>query len=212
MGAGFFFARLARKAGFPMDGGNGGAQVRGQAQAGAQGAAEPEAAGAQVEADGGAGGAAGGSVAAGGGAAGGGAVSADAAGAAHAEYEAALAERDSRIAELEGQIAEVAKTVESAEKLRTEMDELRRQGEEQRVSFELTMAGARNVKAATVLLPDYDNDIEKLKAAEPWLFGAGVPAQPTGATGLPNAGAASDEGATLKRWRKIAGLDDEGKE
>lgn len=129
-----------------------------------------------------------------------------------ADYEAALAERDSRIAELEGQIAEAAKTAESAEKLRTKMDELRRQGEEQRVSFELTMAGARNVKAATVLLPDYDNDIEKLKAAEPWLFGAGVPAQPTGATGLPNAGAASDEGATLKRWRKIAGLDDEGKE
>ena len=131
---------------------------------------------------------------------------------ARTDYEATLAERDARIAELEGQIAEAAKTAESAEKLRTEMDELRRQGEEQRVSFELAMAGARNVKAATVLLPDYDNDIEKLKASEPWLFGAGVPAQPTGATGLPNAGAASDEGATLKRWRKIAGLDDEGKE
>ena len=47
-----------------------------------------------------------------------------------------------------------------------------------------------------------------LKAAEPWLFGAGVaaPAQ-TGATGLPNAGAASDEGAQMKRWRKIAGIE-----
>lgn len=128
------------------------------------------------------------------------------------DYEAALAERDARIAELEGEIAEAAKTAESAEKLRAEMDELRRQGEEQRVSFELTMAGARNVKAATALLSDYDNDIEKLKAAEPWLFDAGaVPAQ-TGATGLPNAGAATDAGATLKRWRKIAGLDDEAKE
>ncbi len=61
------------------------------------------------------------------------------------DYEALLAERDAKIAELEGTIAE------AAEALRVEMDELRRQGEEQRVEFELTMAGARNVKAARVL-------------------------------------------------------------
>lgn len=76
------------------------------------------------------------------------------------------------------------------------------------MGFELQMAGARNVKAARALLADYYNDIEKLKAAEPWLFGAGTlaPAQ-TGATGLPNAGAASDESTTVKRWRKIAGIE-----
>ena len=79
------------------------------------------------------------------------------------------------------------------------MDELRRRGDEERVGFELQLAGARNVKAARVLLSDYDNAIEKLKAAEPWLFGAGAAPAPTGATGLPNAGAASDEGATMKR-------------
>ena len=47
-------------------------------------------------------------------------------------------------------------------------------------------------------------------AAEPWLFGAGAaaPAQ-AGATGLPNAGAATDEGAQMRRWRAIAGIDDE---
>lgn len=123
------------------------------------------------------------------------------------DYEAALEERDARIAALEGEIAEAAKTAESAEALRKEMDELRRQGEEQRVGFELQMAGARNVKAAKALLGDYDNDVEKLKAGEPWLFGAGAvaPAQ-VGATGLPNAGAAADEGATMRRWRGIAGL------
>ncbi len=127
---------------------------------------------------------------------------------ARADYEAALAERDARIAELEGEIAEAAKTAEGAEKLRAEMDELRRKGDEERVGFELQLAGARNVKAARALLPDHDNDIEKLKAAEPWLFGADVttPVQ-TGATGLPNAGAASDESAQLKRWRKIAGIE-----
>ena len=94
---------------------------------------------------------------------------------ARADYEAALRERDTRIAELEGEIAEAAKTAENAEKLRAEMDELRRRGDEERVGFELQLAGARNVKAARALLPDYDNDIDKLKAAEPWLFGAGLP-------------------------------------
>ena len=126
---------------------------------------------------------------------------------ARADYEAALRERDERIAALEGEIAEAAKTAESAE-----IDELRRQGEEQRVGFELQMAGARNVKAAQALLADHDNDIDKLKEAEPWLFGAGAgaaaPAQ-AGATGLPNAGTAADEGTIMRRWRGIAGLPDE---
>ena len=123
-----------------------------------------------------------------------------------ADYEAALKERDERIAKLEREIAEAAKTAESAERLCKEMDELRRQGEEQRVGFELQMAGARNVKAARALLSDYDNDIDKLRAAEPWLFGANAvaPAQ-AGATGLPNAGAATNKGATMRRWRGIAG-------
>ena len=123
-----------------------------------------------------------------------------------ADYEALLAERDARIAELEGEIAEAAKTAEGAERLRAEMDELRRRGDEERVGFELQLAGARNVKAARVLLPDHGNDIEKLKAAEPWLFSAAAPAQ-TGATGLPSAGAAgADESTQMSRWRKIAGL------
>lgn len=133
----------------------------------------------------------------------------DAAAQARSDYEAALKERDAKIAELEGEIAQAAKTADAAEKLRAEMDELRRQGDEQRIGFELQLAGVRNVKAARALLPDHDNDIEKLKAAEPWLFGEGALASAqTGATGLPNAGAATDEGATMKRWREIAGLDE----
>ena len=136
------------------------------------------------------------------------AAAADAGGTSPGEdYSALLAERDARIAELEGQIAEAAKTAESAERLRAEMDELRRAGEERRTAFELTMAGARNVKAATALLSDYDNDIEKLKAAEPWLFSAPASPAPAGATGLPSAGAAgADESTQMSRWRKIAGL------
>ena len=131
----------------------------------------------------------------------------DSAAKARADYEAALKERDERIAELEGEIAEAAKTAEGAEALRKEMDELRRRGDEERVGFELQLAGARNVKAARALLPDHDGDVEKLKAAEPWLFSAPAAPAPTGATGLPSAGAAgADESTQMSRWRKIAGL------
>ena len=128
---------------------------------------------------------------------------------ARADYERVLADRDAKIAELEGEIAQAAKTAEAAEKLRSEMDELRAAGEAQRVEFELKLAGAKNVKAATALLADHGGDISKLKEAEPWLFeGAAAPKQ-AGKTGLPNAGAASDEGKTMKRWREIAGIADE---
>lgn len=131
----------------------------------------------------------------------------DGAAQARADYEAALKERDARIAELEGEIAEAAKTAEGAEALRREMDELRRKGDEERVGFELQLAGARNVKAARALLPDHENDIEKLRAAEPWLFSASPAPAPAGATGLPSAGAAgADESTQMSRWRKIAGL------
>ena len=67
------------------------------------------------------------------------------------------------------------------------MDELRRQGEEQRVEFELTMAGARNVRAARAVLDEHGGDVSKLKEAEPWLFDGAIHRQ-GGKTGLPNAG------------------------
>ena len=57
--------------------------------------------------------------------------------------------------------------------------------------------------------------MDKLKEAEPWLFeatgkhGKGGNSGGSGTTGLPNAGAASDEGKTLKHWREIAGLADD---
>lgn len=191
MGAGYFFARPRRKAGLFMGGENDGAAAQ------AQVAGEPQAQGDQAQAAVTAG-LQGANVADNGG---------DAVARAHKDYEAALAERDARIAELEGEIAEAAKTAEGAEKLRAEMDELRRKGDEERVGFELQLAGARNVKAARALLADHDNDVEKLKAAEPWLFSASPAPAHAGATGLPSAGAAgADESTQMSRWRRIAGL------
>ena len=126
------------------------------------------------------------------------------------DFEKQIAERDSKIASLEAQIAEAAKTAEAAEKLRGEIAELKAQGESDRIDFKLQLAGCRNVKAARAILADHDNDVDKLKAAEPWLFGKGAGGEGgSGTTGLPNAGAATDEGKQLKHWREIAGLTDE---
>mgnify|MGYP000905012843 CR=1 FL=1 len=107
-------------------------------------------------------------------------------------------------------MAEAAKTAEAAEKLRGEVAEVKAQAESDRIDFRLQLAGVRNVKAARALLSDHDNDVDKLKEGEPWLFAkhsAGGNA-PTGKTGLPNVGAASDSGKTLKHWRELAGLND----
>ena len=131
------------------------------------------------------------------------------------DYEKQIAERDEKIASLEAQVAEAAKNAETAEQLRGEIAELKAQGESDRIDFKLQLAGVRNVKAARALLSDHGNDVDKLKEAEPWLFEAtGKHAKAganggSGTTGLPNAGAASDEGKTLKHWREIAGLTDD---
>lgn len=87
--------------------------------------------------------------------------------------------------------------------------ELKAQGESDRIDFKLQLAGVRNVEAARALLSDHGNDVDKLKGAEPWLFEASDKhakdgSAGSGTTGLPNAGAASDEGKTLKHWREIA--------
>lgn len=123
-------------------------------------------------------------------------------------YEKQLAERDSRIAELEAQISEAAKSAEAADGLRAEIAALKEQGESDRIDFKLQLAGCRNVKAARAVLADHGGDVEKLKAAEPWMF-ADAPQKQTGKTGLPNAGAAKDADRQLKQWRDIAGLNEE---
>ena len=122
-------------------------------------------------------------------------------------YEAQIAERDGRIAELETQVAEAAKTAEATEQLKSQIEELRKQGESDRLDFDLLLAGCRNVKAARAVLDEHGGDVSALKAAEPWMF-ADAPQRQAGKTGLPNAGTSADEGKTMRRWRRLAGLDD----
>lgn len=110
------------------------------------------------------------------------------------DWQAAIKERDGRIAELEAQVAEAAKSAEAAEALRGEIDELKAQGEDQRVEFELRLAGVRNVKAAKAILSDHGGDVAALREAEPWLFSDASTKQQGGKTGLPNAGTSTDDG------------------
>ena len=125
------------------------------------------------------------------------------------DWEKAIAERDEKIAALEAQMAEAAKNAEAAEALRGEIAELKAQGESDRIDFKLQLAGVRNIKAARAVLDDHGGDVDALKEAEPWLFAdASTPKRQGGTTGLPNTGTSSDEGKIMKRWRKIAGLDD----
>lgn len=124
------------------------------------------------------------------------------------DWEKAIAERDEKIAALEQQVADAAKNAEAAEALRGEIAELKAQGESDRIDFKLQLAGVRNIKAARAVLDDHGGDVDKLKVEEPWLFADASGTQSSGKTGLPNAGTSSDEGKTMKRWRKLAGLDD----
>ncbi len=124
------------------------------------------------------------------------------------DWEKAVAERDEKIAALEAQVAEAAKRVETADALRNEIAELKAQGESDRIDFRPQLAGVRNVKAARAILADHDNDVDALKEAEPWLFADAPVRRQGGRTGLPNAGTSTDAGKTMRRWRRLAGLDD----
>ena len=128
------------------------------------------------------------------------------------DWERAIAERDEKIAALEAQVAEAAKNTEAAEQLRGEIAELKAQGESDRIDFKLQLAGVRNVKAARAVLADHGGDVNALKDAEPWLFADAPAKQPGGRTGLPNAGTSTDAGKTMRRWRRLAGLDDSNDE
>ena len=124
------------------------------------------------------------------------------------DWEKVVAERDEKIAALETQIAEAVKNAETAEQLRSQIAELKAQGESDRIDFKLQLAGVRNVKAARAVLADHGGDVDALKEAEPWLFADAPAKQPGGKTGLPNAGTSTDAGKTMRRWRRLAGLDD----
>lgn len=125
------------------------------------------------------------------------------------DFKALLSKQEARIKELEGQVAEAAQTKANADRLSAEIEHVKAQAAEERVDFQLRLAGVRNVKAAKALLADHEGDVAALKAAEPWLFSDAKPDAQAGTTGLEPAGVATKDDNQMRRWRKLAGLDDE---
>ena len=137
-----------------------------------------------------------------------------------AYYQAALRAQDAEIETLQTRVVEVVKTSETTEALNAEIAALKQQMADKPVEFALRAADARSVKAAKPLLGEYDGDVVALVAAGPWLFEGTVPTSRRtsqtsagGATGLESAGVAGgNDAAYMRRWERIAGLVDEGKE
>lgn len=128
------------------------------------------------------------------------------------DYVAQLKAKDAEIEALQAKVAEAAKTAEATEALGKEIADLKARLADERTEFALRSAGARSVTAAKALLAEHDGDVAALAKAEPWLFDAGGPDQ-GGATGLEQAGASGgSDDQYMKRWERIAGLTDEGKE
>ena len=128
------------------------------------------------------------------------------------DYAAQLAERDKEIAELKAQAAAAAESQKRAKEMSDKIEALEKRAEDDRITYQLTLAGARNVKAARALLADHGGDVDKLKETEPWLFGPGIAKGGAGSTGLPNAGAATDSDKQLRHFYEIAGVADDKKD
>ena len=128
------------------------------------------------------------------------------------DFATQLKAKDAEIEALQAKVAEAAKTAEATEALGKEIADLKARLADERTEFALRSAGARSVTAAKALLAEHDGDVAALAKAEPWLFDAGGPGQ-GGATGLEPAGASGgSDDQYMRRWERIAGLVDEGKE
>lgn len=92
-----------------------------------------------------------------------------------------VAELRKQIEELKADAAEAAESKAKRAEYEQKVSDLEDKLADSELSRKLEKVGCRSVKAAKALLPDYDGDIEKLRAAEPFLF---EEVKPTGSTGF----------------------------
>lgn len=92
-----------------------------------------------------------------------------------------VAELRKQIEELKADAAEAAESKAKRDEFEQKVSDLEGKLADSELSRKLEKVGCRSVKAAKALLPDYDGDIEKLRAAEPFLF---EEVKPTGSTGF----------------------------
>ena len=116
-----------------------------------------------------------------------------------------IAELTATIKELQAKVDEQAKTEAGREEMGKRIAELEQALKDNELNHKLEMQKCKSVKAARALLEDYENDVEKLKAAQPWLFEEN---QPTGATGGKPAAPAQRD--IMDELREAAGLKKKG--
>ena len=92
-----------------------------------------------------------------------------------------VAELRKQIEELKADAAEAAESKAKRAEYEQKVSDLEGKLADSELSRKLEKVGCRSVKAAKALLADYDGDIEKLRAAEPFLFEED---KPTGSTGF----------------------------
>lgn len=93
-----------------------------------------------------------------------------------------VAELKKQIEELKADAAEAAESKAKRDEFEQKVSDLEGKLADSELSRKLEKVGCRSVKAAKALLPDYDGDVEKLRAAEPFLFEEVKPT--TGSTGF----------------------------
>jgi len=114
-----------------------------------------------------------------------------------------VAALNAQIAELKAKVEENAKTEEGRQQLAKEIEDLKAKMADNEVTHKLEMAGCRSVKAAKALLDDSDNDIEKLKEAEPWLFSQEEPAKKGSTGGKPSGATDAEINEQAEAYRRL---------
>ena len=112
-----------------------------------------------------------------------------------------VAALNKKIEELQSQIDDAAKTEKARDDLKKEIQKARDDIKEEKLNWQLEKAGCKNLKAAKVLLDDYEGDISKLKADCPYLF---EDEKPSGSTGGKPSGPTDDKEKRLEMARKAA--------
>lgn len=114
------------------------------------------------------------------------------------KYNRDMAAKDKEIEALKAELKTKSETEEGRKELEGKIEGLEQKLIDERISFELQLAGCRNEKAAKALLGDHEGKVDKLKAAEPWLFDDG---NKGGSTGMKPGGAPNDYEKRLQHAR-----------
>jgi hypothetical protein len=114
------------------------------------------------------------------------------------KYEREMAAKDARIAELEAEN-------KGYQSVRDDLEAYKKQQETKETESALKKAGCHDVVAASARLGEFDNDVEKLKEAAPYLFSSTGSSKSTSGT---QKGAPDTEDARTKKMREYMGLTD----